>query len=75
MQGEIRRRLTMLCSEATDEQDPQRFRQIVHEISLLLQEKQDRLDKVKSQRSVQPEFGKRTIEQGQETIGKEADSR
>jgi DnaJ-domain-containing protein 1 len=47
MQGEIRRRLTTLCSEATDEQDPQRFRQIVHEMNLLLQEKQDRLDKDK----------------------------
>jgi hypothetical protein len=35
----------MLCGEATAEQNPQRFREIVHEINLLLQEKQDRLDK------------------------------
>jgi hypothetical protein len=34
----------VLCAEAADEQDPERFRQIVHEMHLLLQEKQDRLD-------------------------------
>jgi hypothetical protein len=48
MQGGVRERLTKLCAEATDEQDPQRFRQIVHEMNLLLQEKQDRLDKAQS---------------------------
>ena len=48
MQGEIRERLTRLCAGAADEQDPQRFRQIVHEMNLLLQEKQDRLDKAQS---------------------------
>jgi hypothetical protein len=34
-----------LCTEAADEQNPEKFRQIVHEMNLLLQEKQDRLDK------------------------------
>ena len=48
MQDEVRERLTRLCAEAADEQDPRRFRQVVHEMNLLLQEKQDRLDKVQS---------------------------
>jgi len=48
MQGEVKERLTRLCAEAADEQDPRRFRQVVHEMNLLLQEKQDRLDKAQS---------------------------
>ena len=54
MQGEVRKRLGKLCHEATDEQDPRRFRQIVHEISMLLQEKQDRLDRTQSTKSDLP---------------------
>jgi hypothetical protein len=48
MQGEVRQRITRLCAQAADEQDPEKFRKIVHEMNLLLQEKQDRLDKAKS---------------------------
>jgi hypothetical protein len=48
MQGPVRERILRLCAEAADEQDPEKFRQIVHEMNLLLQEKQDRLDKAKS---------------------------
>jgi hypothetical protein len=54
MQGEVRERLGRLCREATDEQDPRRFRQIVHEISMLLQEKQDRLDRAHGAENKQP---------------------
>jgi hypothetical protein len=54
MQGEVRERLGKLCHEATDEQDPRRFRQIVHEISMLLQEKQDRLDRTQAPRAISP---------------------
>jgi hypothetical protein len=47
MQGEVRERITRLCTQAADEQDPERFREIVHAMNLLLQEKQDRLDKAR----------------------------
>jgi len=50
MQGDVRERLMRLCQEATDEQEAERFRQIVHETNLLLQEKQDRLDRSQSQK-------------------------
>jgi hypothetical protein len=51
MQGQVRERITRLCTEAADEQDARRFRDIVHEMNLLLQEKQDRLDKAQSTKS------------------------
>lgn len=45
MRGPIRERIAMLCAQAADEQDAHKFREIVHEMNLLLQQKQDRLDK------------------------------
>jgi hypothetical protein len=48
MQGQVREQISKLCAEAADEQEPRRFREIVHEINLLLQEKQDRLDRAQS---------------------------
>jgi len=56
MQGKVRERISRLCSEAADEQDAQKFRAIVHEMNLLFQEKQDRLDKalrVKEQSAIE----------------------
>ena len=54
MQGELRERILKLCAQAADEQDPRKFREIVHEMNLLLQVKQDRLDKAQGPKA-QPE--------------------
>lgn len=52
MRGEVRQRIMALCAEAADEQDPEGFRQIVHEMNLLFQEKQDRLDKAQAAKAL-----------------------
>lgn len=51
MQGEVQKRIIKPWQEASDEQDPKRFREIVREMNLRFQEKQDRLDKGATARS------------------------
>lgn len=48
MQGPVKERILRLCAEAADEQDAGQFRQLVHDITMLLQEKQDRLDRAQT---------------------------
>jgi hypothetical protein len=55
MQVEVRERISTLLKEATEEQDPRKFREVVHEINLLLQQKQDRLDRAQTLIEQRPE--------------------
>jgi hypothetical protein len=43
MQGEEKERWLELCEQASTEQDPNKLSELVKEIDILLQEKQDRL--------------------------------
>lgn len=43
MKGETRERWRTLCEQAQTEQDPDKFMQLIHEVTRLLEEKERRL--------------------------------
>jgi hypothetical protein len=47
VRGEKKERWMELCEHAADEQDPQKMLEIITEINRLLQEKEDRLTKLR----------------------------
>lgn len=44
MKGEVKERWIRLCDEAAEEQDPERFRELIEEITKLLSNKRARIE-------------------------------
>jgi hypothetical protein len=56
MKGETGERLRVLCQQAAVEQDPDKFMELIHEITRLLEEKERRL---RGQGKPEPGSGRR----------------